>query len=272
MSSPVQRFMILGSARTGSNLLVSLLSAHPNIKIYGELFNLDSLLGDMLSEALDDPIAYLRRRAYGEQPPGTTAVGFKMFYDHLTADYFNKFVRHEDIAPDLQRQFDVFSTFIHTNYDWSTLSERFRAIWEFLRADQSLAIVHLKRRNLLDTLISLKRAYMTNQWWSLKTNTAPAAPMRLYTDECLNYFNTVERWAAEAERAFETHPKVDLLYEDLSADQHGTLQRVFTLLDVPNHRVRTRMRKQSLAPAAELVENYSELKTHFQDTRWAHLF
>jgi LPS sulfotransferase NodH len=264
--------MILGSARTGSNLLVSLLSAHPNIKIYGELFNLDSLTGDMLSEALEDPIAYMRRRAYGEQQPGTTAVGFKMFYDHLTADYFNKPVRHADIAPDLQRKFLNFSTFIHANYDWNTLSERFRAMWEFLRADQSLAVIHLKRRNLLDTLISLKRAYMTRQWWCLTTNSAPAPLIRLDTDECVNYFDTVERCAAEADMAFETHPKVDLLYEDLSADQLGTLQRVFTLLDVPSHPVCTRMRKQSLAPAAESVENYSELKRHFQDTRWAHLF
>ena len=48
------RFIILGSARSGSNLLLSLLGAHPSVKTYGELFNLDSLRHSDLLEALDD--------------------------------------------------------------------------------------------------------------------------------------------------------------------------------------------------------------------------
>ena len=62
------RFMILGSARTGSNFLLSLLSAHPSIKTYGELFNLDSLPQPVLQEALEDPVLYLRRRVYASIP------------------------------------------------------------------------------------------------------------------------------------------------------------------------------------------------------------
>src|SRR5690349_290006 len=89
-SGGTRLFMILGTYRTGSNLLLSLLSAHPAIKTYGELFNLDSLPHEKLLEALADPVAYLQRRIFRAHAPGIAAVGFKMFYDHLTREYFEK--------------------------------------------------------------------------------------------------------------------------------------------------------------------------------------
>jgi hypothetical protein len=70
--------MILGSAGTDSNFLLSLPSSHPAIKTYGELFNLDTLRRDNLTEALDDPVAYFRRRVYKPRGPDISAVGFKM--------------------------------------------------------------------------------------------------------------------------------------------------------------------------------------------------
>src|SRR5579871_4263372 len=86
-NTKIQRFMVLGSARTGSNLLLSLLSAHPQVKTYGELFNLDMLPKASLTEVLDDPVAYLRQKVYQDHKSEIEAVGFKMFYDHLTRDY-----------------------------------------------------------------------------------------------------------------------------------------------------------------------------------------
>ena len=78
--SKVQRFMVLGSARTGSNLLLSLLSAHPHVKTYGELFNLDMLPETSLLEVLDDPITYVQRRVYQDHKLEIAAVGFKMLF------------------------------------------------------------------------------------------------------------------------------------------------------------------------------------------------
>src|ERR1044071_9915663 len=144
----IQRFVVLGSARTGSNLLLSLLSAHPCIKTYGELFNLDMLPEENLLEVLEDPIAILQRKMYGAHRPEIAAVGFKMFYDHLTRDYFEKPINISDADPELQQRFAHFSSFIKSNYEWAALDERFRTTWEFLRANRSLGVIHLKRANM----------------------------------------------------------------------------------------------------------------------------
>jgi LPS sulfotransferase NodH len=268
----IRRFMILGSARTGSNFLLSLLSSHPSIKTYGELFNLDMLPRDNLMEALDDPIAYLRRRVYQSHAPGISAVGFKMFYDHLTKDYFDKPVRAADTSLRLQDKFVRFSAFIENNYDFDSLVSRFRDTWDFLIEDVSLAVIHLKRRNALDTLISLKRAFATNEWWSLKSESRPTFTLHLDPEECSRYFQRMSDLQVAAETAFAAHPKIGLIYEDIAERQQDALKGIFTLLDVTCLPLTTRMTKQNLAPAWETVANYEQLKNHFRHTQWRVLF
>lgn len=267
-NSKVQRFMVLGSARTGSNLLLSLLSAHPHIKTYGELFNLDMLPKTSLIEVLDDPVTHLRQKVYQNHKLEIAAVGFKMFYDHLTRDYFTKLVDVSDAAPQLQEKYTQFSSFIESNYAWEILDERFRTTWEFLRADQSLAVIHLQRRNMLHTLISLKRAYMTSQWWSLKSGAQTILPVHLDPEECFRYFEKLSSSAAEADAAFAEHPKINVIHEDLIEKQQDTLQQIFAFLKVPYESVTTRMKKQNLEPPRESIDNYEQLKSYFRNTRW----
>jgi len=267
-NSKVQRFMVLGSARTGSNLLLSLLSAHPHIKTYGELFNLDMLPETNLTEVLNDPVTYLQQKVYQNHKLEIAAVGFKMFYDHLTRDYFTKLVDVSDAAPQLKKKYTQFSSFIESNYAWEILDKRFQTAWEFLRADQSLAVIHLQRRNMLHTLISLKRAYMTSQWWSLKSESQPIPPVHLDPEECRRYFEKLSSVAAEADAAFAEHPKINVIHEDLIENQQDTMQRIFAFLKVPYEPVTTRMKKQNPASPRETVDNYEQLKSYFRNTRW----
>lgn len=260
--------MVLGSARTGSNLLLSLLSSHPHIKTYGELFNLDMLPETSLLEVLDDPATYLRRRVFQDHKAEIAAVGFKMFYDHLTRDYFTKLVDMSDAATQLREKYTRFSSFIENNYAWEVLDERFQTTWEFLRGDQSLAVIHLQRRNMLHTLISLKQAYMTSQWWSLKSDLRTTSPVHLDPEECCRYFEKLSSSAAEADAAFAKHPKINVIHEDLIEKQQDTMQRIFAFLKVPYEQVTTRMKKQNLASPRETVDNYEQLKSYFRNTRW----
>jgi LPS sulfotransferase NodH len=262
------RFMILGSARTGSNLLVSLLSAHPNIKIYGELLNLDWLGKEDLREALEDPIRFLQKRVYEAHRPEIAAVGFKMFYEHLTRSYFEKPLNLPGVSAQLRARWTQFSSFIESNYEWEALNERFRKTWEFLYGDRSLSVIHLKRRNMLHTLISIRRAFMTSQWWCLKSSSGVAPTLHLHPDECCRYFHMLDTRAQEADTAFQGHPKLEVSYEALAERQDDTMEEIFAFLKVPYAPVTTRMKKQNLTPPCEAVANYDQLKNYFRDTKW----
>jgi hypothetical protein len=248
------------------------LSAHPSIKTYGELFNLGVLPADSLRQALDDPIEYLHARVYRPQRPGVTAVGFKMFYDHLTADYFRKLVDPSEASEQLQAKFRDLSAFIEAGYDWPTLERRFQAVWDDLIADRSLAVIHLRRHNLLDSLVSLKTAFLTRQWWALKEGSASTVQVQLNPDECRSYFEKLDAFADRIDAAFRDHQRLDLSYEELAQNRDQTLQRVFQFLNVPYQPVLTRMKKQRIVPVSESVVNYRQLKQSFEGTNWYAFF
>lgn len=269
----VRRFMLLGSARTGSNLLLSLLSAHRSIKTYSELFNLNSLPERALDEAIADPLSYLQRRVYAPQPPHIKAVGFKMFYYHLTKDYFEKLIDPADASDQLKTKFDRLYTHIDANYDWSELFGRFRDTWAALVADRELAVIHLKRRNMLNTLISHKTAFQTNHWMQVKgRGPQQTTVLSLDADECRRYFERLETLAGETDALFASHPKIELSYEELANDRQAQLEKVFAFLGLPFEPVSSIMAKQILAPASEVVANYTQLRESFRDTRWSGFF
>jgi LPS sulfotransferase NodH len=268
----VRRFMILSSARTGSNLLLSLLSAHPQVKTYGELFNLGALRHEDLVQALDDPIAYLQQRVYKPHRAQVSAVGFKMFYEHLTEDYFRKLVDTADASAELRLQFKRLGDFIDANYEWRTLESRFRAAWQFLIADRSLSVIHLTRHNMLDSLLSLKTAFATRQWWTLNDDGGPAPPVHLDPDECRRYFQKLDGFVDAADRAFGAHRKLDVSYERLVEHRPEALGDICAFLDVPYQDVATRMKKQRRVAASESVVNYGQLKDMFRETKWHAFF
>jgi len=268
----IRRFIVLGSARTGSSFLLSLLSKHPSIKLYGELFNLGKLRRDDLLEALEDPIQYLRKRVYKIPPPNIAAVGFKMFYYHLTRDYFEKLIDPSEASETMQNKFLQFSSYIDAHYEWSALYQKFRDTWDFLISDRSLSVIHLTRRNILNTLISHKTAFMTNQWMSVKGDRQAKTPLHLDPEECRRYFDKIQTLAQEADAAFAAHRKIELVYEDLVAAREPQLRSIFAFLDIPCMSVSTIMKKQIRAPAHEIVENYSQLKESFRHTEWNSFF
>jgi LPS sulfotransferase NodH len=268
----VRRFMLLATARSGSNLLSSLLAAHPSIRMHGELFNLDMLPTSSLVEALEDPIAYLREKLAREPRSDTAAVGFKMFYSHLTDEYFDRPGDLSGLSERAQRRTRQFVEFVDSRVDRPALQQRCKAAWDALIADRSLQIIHLRRPNLLHTLISLKMAFKTDQWWSLKDGAREVTTVCLTPDECQRYFQQVDAAASRADAAFAHHEGLSVTYDELTEARDDVLARIFAFLDVPNMPVSTILKKQLHAPPRDLVEGYGQLRDYFRDTRWHFFF
>jgi LPS sulfotransferase NodH len=67
-----KQFVVICHPRTGSNLLLSYLGTHPNIKVQGEIFK--RLNGETIKEVYN---SFMRKR-----PGPIKASGFKVFYSH----------------------------------------------------------------------------------------------------------------------------------------------------------------------------------------------
>jgi LPS sulfotransferase NodH len=173
------------------------------------------------------------------------------------------------ISEKLINKYDHFDSFIRSNYSISYLNNKFRRLWNYLAADTGLKIIHLKRRNKLDTLISLKTAYVTSEWmhWMPKTQHAKVQ-LDLDYEECFNYFSTIERYEAASDLTFRNHSKLNMYYEDLIADKQQFANEICDFLELPHHPVKTLLKKQIAYPPREIITNYNDLKKAFQDTPW----
>lgn len=268
-----QRFVVLATARTGSNLLMSLLNSYGDIKMHGELFNIDNLPQETLDDVLNDPIIFLKKKLDESAQSKHQAIGFKMFYDHLSFDYFDKMVSSASISKRLVDKYDDFDSFIRNNYSISQLNTKFKSLWNYLSSDTDLKIIHLKRKNKLDTLISLKTAYTTSEWthWMPKTGNK-LTPLHFDYDECYNYFSAIERYELMNDFTFRNHSKLDICYEDLILDKQECTNKVCDFLELPHKTVKTLLKKQITYQPSEIVDNYDDLKEAFRNTSWSTFF
>jgi LPS sulfotransferase NodH len=251
MTTAPTRFIILGYARTGSNLLISGLEPNPELLIFSELFHPSELererfFGAGLGRNVpyrngDNAAAFLAQHVFlRDAGPRIRACGFKLFYDQA---------RENPQA--------------HT-------------AWQALVDDKDLHVVHLTRWNLLDCCISVRVAGRTGQWFHAIDSKEPkrvAQRFCLPVDDCESYFREITTSRLWAEEVFAQHPTLDLDYErDLSADFSGTVRRVSEFLGVEYVPATVWLRKQQTIPPMEQLTNYDELKEHFRHTLFERYF
>ena len=239
-----QRFIILTDQRSGSNHLEGLLNSHPDVKVAGELFNpshdhnsrLNPVPEEIRRLRRRDPIAYLQ--AFFEHPfdESITHVGFRLFHDHAR-------------------------------------SRTERAIWTHLRRTKDLQVIHLKRRNILRNLLSLKLAMRSDNWQRTE-GTPPVRyePLRIEYKEVIRHIRVRERSFARGSKFFRRHRKAEVLYEDLERDEERRLEALLRFLGLPPQPLTSSTRKQNQQTPRELIENHAELEARFRRTRWHEFF
>ena len=267
-----QRFIVIGTARTGSNLLQTLLNSHGAIRMYGELYNLDNLSKENLAEALVDPVTYLRKRLCPDRAGENRAIGFKMFYDHLTDEYFKKMIVSDVADENLKKKFSDLDDYITSHHTTHDLNEKFRAAWNYLANDKDLKVIHLTRPNKLKTLVSLKTAYLTNQWMRLKQEEPSTIGFHLEYEECYNYFTRIDLHEKTCDAIFQDHDQLNITYDDLVKDKQQVANQVFDFLGLAHTPVNTILKKQITYPLEDAIHNFHELKKAFRDSPWYQFF
>jgi len=258
----VIKFVVLGHRRSGSTLLLCDLLVHRNVYMFGELFN----------ESEDE-----RRRAFVSGLRGCT-VARRRGIDE------NRFYRDgQDAAAFLKNlvfydhYWEPVAVGFKLLYHQARNDENGRHAWDYLVADKDIRVIRLVRHNMLESMLSLRIAYQTNEWARLKNETespvAVPAPMHLSPEECEDYFNQIEQSQEWARNMFSDHRLLEVDYEsDLCRGFQNTMHRIHDFLEVPRRRARKMLQKQARRTPAEQIRNYQQLKAHFAATPYAGWF
>lgn len=142
-------------------------------------------------------------------------------------------------------------------------------LWQDLVADTNIRIVHLIRGNTLRNFLSHKIALKNDVWYLKKSNKKvkyDPDPITLDADELMQAHIRNKEDIANSETLFKDHSIHNIFYEDLVADRYGEYARVLEFLDLPPHKPTSDEKRTLVKPLRESIENYDELKKHFQGT------
>ena len=177
-------------------------------------------------------------RFFSRQPRGIRAAGFKIFYYH-------------------------------------PLDDDGRDVWQALQGIEDLSVIHLKRRNILRTVVSRSIADKQNRW-ALQQGGEPSCLeercVELEVDELRTCFEQTRQWEREFEHAFDHRDLMSVYYEDLVAQPEHEYGRILAALDLDFVTPKTHLRQQNPESLFLLIRNYDRLKTAFRGTQWEPFF
>lgn len=239
-------FIVAGSPRTGSSLLLLSLSAHPQVRAFGELFHpwanprpgAGPMEQDRFDERQEDALAFLERAVWSTATESKPVVGFKLFVSHTNSPSTH----------DLFRRLD--------------------------KAIPSLRVLHCYRANYLDVWISLKKAEATDAWAQYPGVQSPPRlrPITASPDELTVFFEKMEKCDALL-RAYHDPKRCYVVnYEKLATAYQLTLEAVWRFLGLPSFKVPPPLVKQNIAHHSEFLVNYDDLREQFKRSRFASFF
>ena len=266
------RFVIVTTGRSGSTWLVQALNSHSEVVCFGSPFEVGSDYVSFDVEHYDnfdtrarslrdrDGVAFLSSYIFGQHAADTKAVGFKFQY----------------------RNWIGFGKVINS-----------------LVASQELKVIHLRRDNLLRSLISFRLMRATGQYhrrprefgWrtallalrhparaaqrlpSLLRKKQYVAPvLTLSKEECSEFFMQTRMQERRFDEMFEGHELLDLTYEAMVEDFPAISERVLEFIGVQTRQLSYTQQPLNVQPIRALLSNFDELASEFRDTPAAAFF
>lgn len=146
------------------------------------------------------------------------------------------------------------------------------SIWKYL-IENNVKVIHITRKNMLETVVSRKRSELTDAWTKKGENIkSKEMNIELHYDECLKEFEWTEKLEAKARELFSQNPVLEVTYEDLSSNPQEIANQICEFLGVSKVNLITSMQKQNNKKMSDVVSNYSQVKEQFKNTKWEKFF
>ena len=150
--------------------------------------------------------------------------------------------------------------------------------WQKISEIPNIKVIHLKRKNRLSMIVSMKVAFKTNQWGiTNESERIEAERKQVYLDYdyLRNSFEKIKSWEDETEKLFDSSQINNIFYEDLTKEYKQTINSLYDFLKVqqiPIEQIKSKHKKQNPEPLNQLIQNYDELKAKFINTPWEKYF
>jgi LPS sulfotransferase NodH len=218
--------LIVGSPRTGSNLLVDMLNSHPDFNIAGELFLDNNFKGPfqrlIKMIALRFPVWYVQRYARTLPEYKNRGFGFKVFSNQIPN--FNQFVL------------------------------------QFYQ--QGYRLLFLERRNILKQAFSIYFSYVKKQWVVTHPNEQIKESIQVDVDLLVQFIRFIQTSQQKQKEALQGLDVISVMYEnDLATRsmQEAFSKRICTELNIPFVELTSSLLVMDTRPDEQRVSNLAEV-------------
>lgn len=146
-----------------------------------------------------------------------------------------------------------------------------KQIWDFLKNDSKIKIIHLQRANLLRTHISRLIAGKTDKWSSQGNNKVALENKKVQIDvnELLSDIKTTKNYIQKTQKAFKNHDLYEVSYQELVTNRANTMECIFNFLQVSKFAPKSDLKRQNPEPIKDIVLNYDEVYSKLVNTDYA---
>ena len=244
-------FVILGTQRTGTTLLKTMLNDHPDVFCAGELF------------IHRNPVSRFRRAYLGKRVGRTSPLSYsnwvreKFSYaamdligwrrDALTTQFLEE-LYNKELASSIGFKLMFNQSLRHP-----------RAVYWCL--ERNLRIIHVVRSNLLKTLVSRRMTRLQPRSHTRKPDTNKGLQIKLNCRSLVKELEAIEQstygWT---DVAGEKPQYLQLPYEDFVRNRELWLEKICSHLDIPARKLESKLKKLNPEQLSDSVGNYEEVR------------
>lgn len=225
----MNKFVIIAELRSGYQFLSQLLNSHSNIRCFGEIFGSDKSVRQQ---------------------------SFFRFQNKIPAIEENENIIYyiEKMNKKVAEDKNINSYGFKLNYVDCKQNNNWKNIWDYIKKN-NWKIIHLKRLNLLDRLISYKLASKTGKWSWAKYD----SKIDISFQELEFHYNQSKSWQQWTNDYFKNCSLIDINYEDLTNKTKETCERIQCFLNVKNEILTAELPKQRVGKQCYFISNYKKL-------------
>jgi LPS sulfotransferase NodH len=220
--------------------------------VHEEIFNVANL--SRRPELLAEPVKGMMRALRAQSRPDARAIGFKLMYQQATRAELDPGYWWPGPSGIIADAIAAIEAAIEA--DRSRHLEKLEAVWDVLRHDRGLRIVHLLRSDHLASYVSFVRAMTEGKWIDAPYGTAK---VRVSLEGYRRWATMGDRLADHYADFFAGHRVLVIDFDDLTTAFEASIRSILRFLDVEPMALKPATRRQSHQPLEEVVENYGDL-------------
>lgn len=147
------------------------------------------------------------------------------------------------------------------------------SVWDILKNNLDVKIIHLQRHNLLRCLISRELAVKMKAFHSHEIDgnrNILKKKVFINPDKIIRDLELTETSKIKALKLLENHQIIELYYEDF-CNNTTKLNEVLQFLNLPSVELKSSLKKMNPEPLEDLVSNYSDIYNRLRNTKWSYL-